>query len=83
MTDRITIEGRDDVLGVYITRPKVLPAPPVVVLHELFGVNADIRETGDDLVEQGFIAIAPYSNLFETERCRSNRQSNPMAFHLF
>jgi hypothetical protein len=33
MTDRITIEGRDGEIGAYIARPKVLPAPAVVVLH--------------------------------------------------
>jgi len=43
MTDRITIEGRDGEFGAYIARPKVSPAPAVVVLQELFGVNADIR----------------------------------------
>src|SRR5260221_8926492 len=59
MTDRITIKGRDGAFGAYIARPKVLPAPAVVVLHEVFGVNADIRKTCDELAEQGFIAVAP------------------------
>jgi carboxymethylenebutenolidase len=36
-----------------------LPASAVVVLQELFGVNADIRETCDELAAQGFIAVAP------------------------
>ena len=31
----------------------------MVVLQELFGVNADIRATCDELAKQGFIAIAP------------------------
>jgi carboxymethylenebutenolidase len=59
MTDRITIEGRDGAFNAYIARPKTLPAPAVVVLQELFGVNADIRKTCDELAEQGFIAVAP------------------------
>ena len=59
MTDRITILGRDGAFGAYIARPKALPAPAVVVLQELFGVNADIRKTCDELAEQGFIAVAP------------------------
>src|SRR6201987_5460644 len=59
MKDRITIEGRDGSFGAYIARPKTLPAPAVVVLHEVFGVNADIRKTCDELAEQGFIAVAP------------------------
>ena len=36
-----------------------MPASAVVVLQELFGVNADIRETCDELAAQGFIAVAP------------------------
>jgi carboxymethylenebutenolidase len=59
MKDRIAIEGRDGAFGAYIARPEVLPAPAVVVLQELFGVNADIRKTCDELAEQGFIAVAP------------------------
>src|SRR6202050_1974290 len=59
MKDRITIEGRDGAFGAYISRPKTLPAPAVVVLQELFGVNADIRETCDELAGQGFLAVAP------------------------
>jgi carboxymethylenebutenolidase len=36
-----------------------LPVPAVVVLHEVFGVNADIRKACDELAQQGFIAVAP------------------------
>jgi carboxymethylenebutenolidase len=57
--NRITIEGPDGAFCAYIARPKSLPAPAVVVLHEVFGVNADIRKTCDELADQGFIAIAP------------------------
>jgi carboxymethylenebutenolidase len=59
MKDRITIEGRDGTFGAYIARPRTLPAPAVVVLHEVFGVNADIRKTCDELAEQGFLGVAP------------------------
>src|ERR1700753_4478573 len=59
MGDRITIEGQDGVFDAYIARPKIMPAAAVVVLQELFGVNADIRKTYDELAEQGFIAVAP------------------------
>src|SRR6202022_5064350 len=55
MKDRITIEGRDGTFYAHIARPKTLPASAVVVLQELFGVNADIRKTCDELAEQGFV----------------------------
>jgi carboxymethylenebutenolidase len=59
MNDRTTIEGHDGAFAAYIARPKNSPAPAVVVLQELFGVNADIRKHCDELAEQGFLAIAP------------------------
>jgi len=59
MKNRITVEGRNGAFGAYIARPETSPAPAVVVLQELFGVNADIREKCNELAEQGFIAIAP------------------------
>jgi carboxymethylenebutenolidase len=59
MNNRMTIEGRDGAFAAYISRPKTLPAPAVVVLQEVFGVNADIRKTCDELAEQGFLAVAP------------------------
>jgi len=59
MNDRITVEGQDGAFGAYIARPKASPASAVVVLQELFGVNADIRKTCGELAEQGFIAVAP------------------------
>jgi dienelactone hydrolase len=57
--DRISIEGRDGTFTAYIARRKALPASTVIVLQELFGVNADVRKTCDELAEQGFVTVAP------------------------
>ena len=59
MMDHITVKGQGGTFAAYIARPKTSPAPAVVVLQELFGVNADIRKTCDALAEQGFFAAAP------------------------
>src|ERR1700744_373123 len=59
MKQQIEINARDGTFRAYISRPATLPAPVVVVLQELFGVNADIRATCDELSKQGFVAIAP------------------------
>src|SRR5712675_3543669 len=59
MTDHITVKGHDGTFAAYIARPKTAPAPAVVVLQELFGVNADIRKHCDELAEQGYLAVAP------------------------
>src|SRR5580692_6929350 len=59
MENQIIVESPDGTFRAYIARPVKLPAPAVVVLQELFGVNADIRATCNELSAQGFIAIAP------------------------
>src|ERR1700743_2759217 len=59
MKKQIDINSPDGTFNAYIARPVKLPAPVVVVLQELFGVNADIRATCDELAAQGFIALAP------------------------
>ena len=57
--DHITIKGKDGTFAAYIARPETTPASAVIVLQELFGVNADIREHCDELAEQGYLAVAP------------------------
>jgi carboxymethylenebutenolidase len=59
MEKQIAIETPNGTFRAYISRPAKLPAPAVIVLQELFGVNADIRASCDELVKQGYIAIAP------------------------
>ncbi len=47
-------------MGGYIARPKGAgPAPAVVILMEVFGVNRFIRRIADHWAEQGLIALAP------------------------
>jgi carboxymethylenebutenolidase len=59
MENQITIKSPDGTFNAYVSRPSKLSAPVVIVLQELFGVNADIRATCDELAKQEFIAIAP------------------------
>jgi carboxymethylenebutenolidase len=59
MVGHITVNGQGGTFTAYIARPKTSPAPAVVVLQELFGVNADIRKHCDELAEQGYLAVAP------------------------
>ncbi|MGZ8289180.1 MAG: dienelactone hydrolase family protein [Telluria sp.] len=59
MNDRITIDTPDGSFGAYVAKPAAAPAPAIVVIQEIFGINADLRATCDELAKQGFIAICP------------------------
>ncbi len=59
MDETINIATEGGEFSAYLARPTKAVAPAVVVLHEVFGVNADIRQTCRELAEQGFIAMAP------------------------
>jgi len=59
MMDHINVVGQGTSFSAYIARPKTLPTSAVVVLQELFGVNADIRKHCDVLAKEGFLAVAP------------------------
>ncbi len=43
----------------YIAMPKKLPAPTVVMIQEIFGVNKVMRDKCDDMARKGFIAVCP------------------------
>ena len=53
-------------LAAYRADPDGNPRAGVVVIQEIFGVNAHIREVADDYAAQGYLAIAPA--LFDRSR---------------
>ena len=58
-TTRITtLDGNDDFMA-YVARPDGAPRAAIVVIQEIFGVNAGIRRKCDLLAEDGYLAIAP------------------------
>jgi carboxymethylenebutenolidase len=59
MHDRIQINAPEGTFAAYVARPQETPAPAIVVIHEVFGVNADMRQTCDDLAARGYLAICP------------------------
>jgi carboxymethylenebutenolidase len=59
MSNHITVRTEESAFSAYIARPSQPVAPVVVVLHEAFGVNADMRQTCHELAVRGFIALCP------------------------
>jgi len=43
----------------YVAMPVRLPAPVVIMIQEIFGVNAEMRRKCDDMAAAGYIAVAP------------------------
>lgn len=59
MHDPLQITASDGSFAAYVARPRTLPAPVIVVVHEVFGVNADMRQSCDELAAQGYLAVCP------------------------
>jgi carboxymethylenebutenolidase len=55
----IDVNTPDGTFKAYIARPAIVPAPAIVVIQEIFGVNADLRDTCDELAAQGYFALSP------------------------
>lgn len=45
--------------GAYVARPAGEPTAGLVVVQEIFGVNAHIRAVADEYANDGFLAVAP------------------------
>jgi len=61
MGERIEVQALDGSgsFGGYLARPQGGTGPGIVVVQEIFGVNAGIRQMCDDWAAQGFVAFAP------------------------
>lgn len=59
MGDYIDIHTGDGSFRAFRALPAATPAPAVVVLQEIFGINADLQETCHWLASEGFIAVCP------------------------
>jgi carboxymethylenebutenolidase len=59
MSEWMQVKAEDGSFGAYVARPALAKAPAVVVIQEIFGVNADLRATCDELAAVGFVAISP------------------------
>lgn len=53
-----TLAGDGD-FAAYLAEPAAAPRAAIVVIQEIFGVNAGIREKCDALAADGYLAVAP------------------------
>ncbi|REE88735.1 dienelactone hydrolase family protein [Cupriavidus plantarum] len=61
MSQRISIDTPDGSFAAYLATPDPATArgTAIVVIQEIFGINADMRETCDNFARDGFLAICP------------------------
>ena len=53
-----TLDGENS-FNAYVARPQGTPRAAIVVIQEIFGVNAGIRRKCEKLAEDGYLAVAP------------------------
>lgn len=76
MNNTIDIKTADGSFGAYVASPARQPAPAVIIIQEIFGVNAGIRSIAHEMAAQGFLAVCP--DLFwRSQRNLSMSESNP------
>jgi len=60
MSEFVTLKTADGLeIGAYVARPEGEPVAGLVVVQEIFGVNAHIRSVADGYARQGYLAVAP------------------------
>ena len=59
MGDWTDVKGKDGSFRAYVAKPSGTPKGTVVVIQEIFGVNAVMRHKADWLAGEGFWAMAP------------------------
>ncbi|MEM9123769.1 MAG: dienelactone hydrolase family protein [Pseudomonadota bacterium] len=58
-SDRLTVDTADGSFSAYVASPTGTPTGAVIVLQEIFGVNAVMRGITDRFAEQGYLAVCP------------------------
>ena len=60
MSETVTLRAADGFqLGAYVAQPSGEPVGGLVVVQEVFGVNAHIRRVADSYAKDGLVAVAP------------------------
>ncbi|MET4805836.1 dienelactone hydrolase family protein [Limibacillus sp. MBR-115] len=56
---KMTVSCPDGAFSAYLALPTKTPAPAILVIQEIFGVNRVMRDICDNLAAQGYIACCP------------------------
>ena len=59
MGEKIEIKTADGSFAAYLAKPASGKGPGIVVIQEIFGVNANLRAIADGYAAEGYVAIVP------------------------
>lgn len=59
MGEKIQIKTDGGAFDAYLAKPTSGTGPGIVVIQEIFGVNANVRAIADELAAAGYVALAP------------------------
>lgn len=60
LTEReVTYRSEDDEIRAFWAEPAVRPKAAIIIIHEIWGLNAHIRDVARRFARQGYIALAP------------------------
>lgn len=63
MSEHVTLKAEDGhELDAYVAKPAGDPIAALVVVQEVFGVNAHIRSVADEYAKDGFLAVTRLSS---------------------
>jgi carboxymethylenebutenolidase len=57
--ETVSIQTPDGTFSAYLAKPESGQGPAIVLLQEIFGVNAVMRELADEYAAKGFFALVP------------------------
>ena len=55
----LEIQTADGAFSAYVAKPAQTPAPAILVIQEIFGVNQVMRDICDDYAAQGYLVVCP------------------------
>jgi len=59
MGEKIKVTTEGGAFDAYLAKPATGSGPGIVVIQEIFGVNANVRAIADELAAAGYVALAP------------------------
>ena len=85
-TGKIEVPLSDGVMGAYLAIPERTPAPAIIAIMEIWGVNDTMRHHAHEFAEAGFVCLVP--DLFwrqepDVELSDRNPEDIPKAFDLY